>query len=154
MNRRSILFLFLIATGILAACSGKKEATAEEHAHEHEAAAAADVANEEWKEMDEFHMLMAEAFHPYKDSSNLETAKAKASDLATSAEKWANAPLPRKVDTEDTKKKLEELKTGTAAFVETVKAGNDKAIGEELTKLHDLFHSIQELWYEGGEHKH
>lgn len=130
-------------------CSNKK---AEEHVHDEHAE---DTASDDWKEMDEFHMIMAEAFHPYKDdSTNLAPAKANAEALAKSAATWQAAPLPHKVDNEEVKAKLEALKTGTAAFVETVKGGDDKAIGAALTKLHDQFHEIQEAWYGGHEHHH
>jgi hypothetical protein len=151
MKVRFFLFSTLLAAGVLSACSGKKDGH-DEHGHDHEHA----VSKDEWKEMDEFHMLMADAFHPYKDSTNLEPAKAKAAELAAAAEKWANAPLPEKVDNEEVKEKLEQLKTGTASFVETVKSGDDKKIGDELTKLHDQFHEIQEVLYVGshGEHHH
>lgn len=151
MKVKSLLFLTLLAAGVWGGCSGKKDHDKHGDDHEHEHA----VSKDEWKEMDEFHMLMADAFHPYKDSTNLEPAKTKAVELAAAAEKWANAPLPEKVNNDEIKSKLEQLKTGTAAFVETVKSGDDKKIGDELTTLHDQFHEIQEVWYGGhGEHHH
>lgn len=149
MKVRLLLFSTLLAAGVLGACSGKKDGH-DEHGHDHEHA----VSKDEWKEMDDFHMLMAEAFHPYKDSANLEPAKAKAAELATAAEKWTSAPLPEKVNNDDVKTKLDQLKTGTASFVETVKSGDDKKIGDELTVLHDQFHEIQEVWYGGGHGEH
>jgi hypothetical protein len=143
MAMKNILHLVIVCTFIgLLACNGKKE---EKHDH-----AAKDV----WKEMDEFHMVMAEAFHPYKDSSNLEPAKAKAPEMAAVAEKWAAAPLPAKVNTEEVKTKLAELKTGTQQFAESVPTADDAALGESLTYLHDLFHELQEIWYGGGHHHH
>lgn len=157
MKVRFLLFSTLLAAAVLSACSVKKDSHDEhghdhEHEHEHEHAA---VLKDEWKEMDEFHMLMADAFHPYKDSANLEPAKAKAAELAASAEKWANATLPDKVNNDKVKAKLEQLKTGTASFVETVKSGDDKMIADELTRLHNQFHEIQEVLYVGhGEHHH
>ena len=48
-----------------------------------------------WKEMDNFHMVMAETFHPYKDSANLEPAKSRASELAAAAEEWAPRELAK-----------------------------------------------------------
>ena len=107
--------------------------------------------------MDEFHLVMAESFHPYKDSLDLKPAKANAAALATAAGKWADAPVPEKVNNDNVKAKLQQLRSETAAFAEIVKSGDDKAIGESLTKLHDLFHEIQEAWYggeEGEEHHH
>ena len=99
-------------------------------------------------------MVMAESFHPFKDSADLEPAKASAAAMAAAAEKWRSSPLPKKVDNEETKAKLQQLERSAAAFVETATTGDDKVIGESLTKLHDLFHELQEAWYEGhGDHK-
>ncbi len=144
--KHALIALFAI---VMIACATKKEEAAE-------GSEAADESSDqkEWKEMDEFHMLMAESFHPYKDSANLEPAKASATTLASAAEKWANSTLPKKVDNDDVKTKLASLKDGTATFVQTVASGDDKAIGEQLTKVHDLFHAIQETWYGAGSSDH
>lgn len=149
MNKRlvrTILAFSLIA--FVFACGAKKE---EDHGHEHETAAGDE---KEWKQMDEFHMVMAETFHPFKDSANLEPVKARANELASSADSWAASELPEKVDNDDMKGKLENLKSETASLVSTVSNGDDKAIGDQLTKVHDLFHEIQEVWYGGGKHEH
>ena len=151
MNTKSTYFIYAaVLFLVLAGCSAKKETAentdAETHAHD-------EAKSEKWEIMDEFHMIMAESFHPYKDSANLAPAKANAVAMAAAAEKWQSSPLPEKVNNDEVKAKLEELKKNTASFVETVKAGDDKVIAESLTKLHDLFHELQESWY-GGEHHH
>lgn len=105
--------------------------------------------NDVWPQMDEFHMIMAESFHPYKDSSYLEPAKANASQLAKSAEKWANASLPDKVDNDETKTNLNKLKMDADSFVQIAQSGDSVKIGEALTALHDQFHKLQEAWYGG-----
>ena len=142
LHKIALIALVAMAIG----CAGKKD-----EAHDD-----AGAEQKEWKEMDEFHMVMAETFHPYKDSSNLEPAKTKAGELAASAEQWASSKLPKKVDNDEMKGKLEELKNECAAFVQTVSAADEKAIGDQLTKVHDLFHGIQESWYGGknGGHDH
>jgi len=150
MNAMKNLSAFVVLAGIslVLACSGKKEEATHDHEHE---------ANQEaWKEMDDFHMVMAEAFHPFMDSSNLEPAKKMASSLAEMAAKWTASPVPEKADVEVIKPKLEQLSTDAVAFSETIKTGDDKQIAEQLTKLHDLFHEIQEDWYGGhdGHHHH
>jgi len=132
------------------ACGTKKETEATETTTD---STSADTA--EWKAMDDFHMIMAESFHPFKDSANLAPAKAKAAEMATAAEQWVAAPLPEKVNNENVKTKLAALKTKTAAFVETSKSTDDKVVGDALTELHDMFHELQEAWYAGhGEHHH
>jgi hypothetical protein len=152
MNKQTFLnaLAFAALMVIASSCSSKKEG-AEVHDHEHSAESSAADA---WKEMDEFHMVMAESFHPYKDSANLEPAKSKAAEMASSAAKWAGSPLPEKVNNEEVKSKLDQLKNGTAEFAEQVRSGDDEAIGESLTALHDLFHELQETWYGGGHHHH
>ncbi|HCZ37714.1 MAG TPA: hypothetical protein DHV26_17480 [Cytophagales bacterium] len=142
------LFLAFIWIVVLAACSKKEETQATEET------AATEEAND-WAEMDSFHMIMAEAFHPFKDSANLEPVKALAEEMAVEADKWAVATLPAKVDTEDVKSLLAKLKTDTRALADKVKAGagNDE-LGADLTALHDNFHSIMEAWHKGKGEKH
>jgi hypothetical protein len=143
--RKTYSYLLLVLAFVLAvACSGKKEEATQEAA----------ATTDEWPVMDEFHMIMAESFHPYKDSSNLEPAKVNAAEMATVAEKWANEPLPEKVNSEETKANLAQLKTDAATFVQTVQSGDSTQIGQSLTGLHDLFHKLQESWYGAGKEEH
>ncbi len=141
MFKRNAIQILIPALAILAlACGTGKN----DHDHHEDSA--------EWKEMDDFHAIMAETFHPYKDSANLEPAKSRATELARAAEEWAMAKLPSKVDNEGMKEKLQQLEQETAALVQAVSA--DEGVGEQLTKVHDLFHEIQESWYGGGEGAH
>jgi hypothetical protein len=145
MKLKQLMNIACLAALIVAfSCASKKDDSAE----------TGDADQKEWKEMDEFHMVMAETFHPYKDSANLEPVKSQAGELVSSAEKWAASTLPEKVNNDEMKGKLEELKNESAVLVQTVSSGDDKAIGDQLTKVHDLFHVIQEEWYGGGEHGH
>ncbi|MFM7850971.1 MAG: hypothetical protein ACKO96_03435 [Flammeovirgaceae bacterium] len=145
--KNQILSLFAAAVFAVASCNqSKHQSTAEETATE----------SAQWQEMDSFHTIMAEAFHPYKDSSNLEPAKKSAEIMAAEAEKWAAASLPSKVDNEKVKQQLEKLKNDTRAFAEQVKAGAaDADLGTALNSLHDNFHGIMESWNGGHkEHEH
>lgn len=106
----------------------------------------------EWKEMDEFHMVMAETFHPYKDSADLAPVKSKVTQLVAAADQWVSSSLPAKVDNDEMKASLQELKSETEVLEDIVHSGSDDAIGQQLTKVHDKFHHIQEHWY--GDHDH
>jgi hypothetical protein len=110
--------------------------------------------SETWDEMDKFHLVMAECFHPYKDSSNLEPAKRLASEMSLSAEKWSMSPLPTPVDSDEVKGMLGELNRRTKEFAEMVKGDDDEQIANSLTEIHDLFHHLQEAWYNArsGDH--
>jgi hypothetical protein len=133
---------FFILVAVYAFSCGNAKHDGHEH-HEEE------TDRGDWKEMDEFHMIMAETFHPYKDSSNLEPVKTRAAQLATAAERWAAAKLPKKVDNDQIKARLHKLHSETETLAENVRTSNDSVIGEQLTKVHDTFHEIQEAWYGG-----
>ncbi|MDV3307458.1 MAG: hypothetical protein LOY03_01405 [Cyclobacteriaceae bacterium] len=102
---------------------------------------------QEWPQLDEFHFVMAESFHPYADSGNLEPARKYAAELASLSETWAREPLPEKVNDETTRALLNELSRETAAFREMASTASDDSLGASLTSIHDLFHKIQDSWY-------
>jgi hypothetical protein len=129
-------------------CASKKDAAQE---HEHARGATDEVV---WEEMDDFHLIMAETFHPYKDSANLEPVKSRAFELMTAADEWSSAQLPHKVDNREMRSKLGQLKAETATLAESVKSANDSIIGEQLNKVYDTFHEIQEAWYQQGSQNH
>ena len=135
-NLRNLIFL--VTALFLFSCASKKDDAHDHHTGEGQNA---------WKEMDDFHMIMAETFHPYKDSANLEPVKTRAAELMNAADLWASATLPSRVDNETVKSKLLQLKSEAAALAESVKSADDNVIGDQLTKLHDTFHEIQEAWY-------
>lgn len=143
---KTILIQILTILLLNIACSSKKE---HHETGEHHNADSSNASHDKWAEMDAFHSLMAESFHPYKDSANLEPAKMLASQMAQAAEQWSKAPLPEKVNNDDVKSRLQKLQEETAAFSQIASNADDKTIGDSLTKLHDLFHELQEAWYSG-----
>lgn len=155
MKKDFVKYFSLVLFTFLLACTPKQEQA------ETETEVAATEEDAEWPLMDEFHMVMAESFHPFKDSANIDPAIANAAEMASLAETWAGAELPAKVNNDQVKADLQTLKTETAAFAEVVKGGDVAAIGASLTNLHDIFHRLQDAWYKGaeggddhGDHKH
>lgn len=134
--------IFLLPALIMFSCASKKDATGD-HEHDHRGGD-----ESVWKDMDDFHMIMAETFHPYKDSANLEPVKSRASELMTAADEWASAPLPEKVDNAEMRSRLRQLKAQATTLAVSVRSENDNVIAEQLNDLHDTFHAIQEGWYE------
>ncbi len=141
MNRLTRLTLYFTCTLLALACGGKKE-----HAHE--------TGSNTWEAMDAYHMIMAESYHPLKDSANLVPAKANAEELAAEAEKWSSSEIPERVKNEEMIAMLESIKNSSRAFADKVKAGaTDEELATALTALHDEFHHIMETWSGGhGDH--
>ncbi len=136
-NRLAILMLTLSFAWV--ACSGKKEATSESRT---------------WEAMDAYHLIMAESYHPLKDSANLAPARANAELLAAEADKWAASTFPDRVDYEGMRAQIESLKVNSRGFADKVKSGTpDSELAAALTALHDEYHHIMEAW-EGGHEKH
>jgi hypothetical protein len=140
----SIKLLVVVCIAVVMAHCGKKAETESDQ--------------DEWPEMDSFHMVMAEAYHPYKDSANLAPARKLAGEMALEAERWQGSDLPKKVNNDEMKAMLEKLKSGTRAFSDKVNAtAPDEELGSSLTAIHDNFHEIMEKWYGGNgkkEHQH
>lgn len=143
MRYKYIVFFTIIIIS-LSACSRKEKVTSEA-THSDDA---------EWVEMDSFHLIMAEAFHPYKDSANLEPVRRLAEELTQEADKWASAPLPDKVNNERMKAQLNQLKADTRALSTMIQGGASvEEIGTALQALHGSFHNIMEVW-NGRAHEH
>lgn len=140
-------FKYIVFLGIVVACLISCSKT-------EKASEPVDSDYTEWVEMDSFHLLMAEAFHPYKDSANLEPVKRLADELTQEADKWATAPLPDKVNNDEMKARLNQLKSDTRALSAMIEGGaSDEEIGKALQSLHNNFHDIMEAW-NGGPHEH
>ncbi len=139
LNRSVLIALIVLSWG----CTAKKEA-------------ATDTSMEEttWASMDAYHLIMADSYHPLKDSANLAPAKANAELLAAEAEKWAATALPERVNNEEMKGRIESLKANSRSFADKVKAGaSDEELATSLTALHGEYHHIMEAW-EGGHEEH
>lgn len=128
-------YAFVILLAIASACGSKQ---------------AAEDDDVEWKEMDEFHAVMADVYHPLKDSNDLGPIKSGAGNLAAAATRWAQSKLPAKVDNDETKKLLAQLEDGTQDLAKKIGTATDEEIASQLTSLHDTFHTIMENWHSSG----
>ncbi len=137
MNCNSFTRLILIFVLVSVACSGKKEKHRDEGLENDQLV---------WKQMDNFHLVMAETFHPYNDSANLEPVKRRATELMVAANEWAGAPIPEKVNNDEIRSKLDKLKSEATTLSAIVKSADNTVIGNHLNKLHDTFHEIHEAW--------
>lgn len=143
MKFKSLFFVALAIAGIsLVSCRTKEKNEAREGTLE----------EEEWVALDAFHTVMADVYHPLKDSGNLQPIKERSEELAAEADNLADAKLPSKVDTEEVKAMISALQESVHGINDEVKAGaTDDQIRGLLEGAHTLFHHIQEEWYSGHE---
>ncbi len=135
---RGIVWIMLIVTTAIA-CATKEEKED-------------DV---EWKDMDEFHTVMADMYHPLKDSNNLAPIRKDAAMFSAAAAKWAQSELPSKVDNEETRQLLSDLNAGAKELEQLVGTqAPDSVVAAKLTSVHDTFHHIMEKWHSKPEEKH
>lgn len=97
-----------------------------------------------WKELDSFHMLMMETWHPVKKSGNLKPIRAKASAMAAAAKTWAAAPIPAACDTKPNRDAIAAVARDSWALSELVaKKGKNAAVKKSLSNLHDTFEIVE-----------
>jgi len=97
-----------------------------------------------WKEMNDFHTVMAATFHPAEEGK-LDPIKKRSQEMADKAIAWQKSKAPEGYDKEKVEASLEKLVQGTKALNKLVKEkSSDKVLKEKLSGLHDIFHEIME----------
>ena len=120
------------------ACTSKKE----------------NAAGDDWKALDSYHDVLAEVYHPFKDSGNVEPAKRLISSLAEKGDSLTLVSLPGKVDNDEMKTLVAKITTDTRTLAEEVKAGAaDSVVASKLDPIHDQFHKIHAIWKRAGKGK-
>lgn len=97
-----------------------------------------------WKEMDAFHEVMSETFHP-SEEGNLQPIKTRIDEMVNKAKAWKKSKVPANFDSKMSKGKLNELVKGAENLRNTIRNnGSDADITKQLSELHDVFHYIME----------
>lgn len=97
---------------------------------------------DKWAELDNFHEIMSQTFHPAEEG-NLKPTRSNAGELAKRAQKWLDSKPPLMYDVPSIKEILVKLNTESKALAELVsKNGSDEEVKKAITALHDRFHEI------------
>ena len=103
------------------------------------------IEKETWTELNNFHEVMAETFHPSEDG-NLKPIRERSGEFMQKAKALQNGKIPVSFNTPEVKKSIDDLVRGSVALHQMVlKKSTDKAITVKLKELHDTFHTIQGL---------
>lgn len=98
-----------------------------------------------WKEMDAFHMVMMETWHPARGATrDLAPIRAKASALAEAARVWAAAPAPAACADSAARAAVAGVAADAGALQALVaaRASSDSAVYGALRALHDRFEPL------------
>ena len=97
-----------------------------------------------WKEMDEFHSVMAATFHPAEEGK-LEPIKKSSQEMLDKAVSWQRSSAPAGYNKNEVRSSLKKLVKGAKELNKMVKKNAaDNELKEKLSSLHDVFHEIME----------
>lgn len=102
-----------------------------------------EIERDTWKALHEFHMVMAETFHP-SEHGDLQPIRNRSGEMIEKAQALLNQPIPASFNTVEIRKSITDLVTGARELDTLVKShADDRTITTRLDKLHDVFHTIQ-----------
>jgi hypothetical protein len=99
-------------------------------------------AQDSWAELDAFHKVMAQTFHPAEDG-NMQPILTRSAELAMGAKTLMKSKIPADLQKKDLKTSMKALVKQTANLNKMVKKGKPEAeIKTALFAAHDTFHEI------------
>lgn len=104
---------------------------------------------EEWAEMETFHNVMAETFHPMEDGE-MKPILTRAQEMADKAKAWQNSTLPARYEPvkDSVNFYLAKLVDESQALADMVaKKAKEDDIKKNLTALHDRYHAVSDFCY-------
>lgn len=110
--------------------------------------------NQTWKEQSDFHEVMSKTFHPAEEG-NFQPIKTRSAELVTAADKWMKSAIPADVaDKKGVQKNLKKLLKDAKSLNKNIAKGvSDVELKNELTALHETFHTIVGMCSAKGEHE-
>ena len=96
----------------------------------------------EWAELEAFHKVMSQTFHPAEDG-NMEPLMSRSGELAQKAMVLKKSDMPAEYQTKAVKTSLKNLAKQAALLDKMVKKGKPEAdIKKALVTVHDRFHDV------------
>lgn len=97
-----------------------------------------------WKELDAYHKLMMDTWHPAKGANDLKPLKLKAKDLSASAKSLAKSTPPAACNRADMVEAARQLAPASDALAQQVLSGaSDAALKSALQDLHEKFELLE-----------
>ena len=104
------------------------------------------IEKDTWQELKDFHVVMAQTFHPAEDG-NLDPIRKRSGEMLARAVSLQKSSIPPSFNRPEIRKAIGDLVKGAADLDKAVrnKRTKDAVIVQKLTALHDVFHIIQGL---------
>ena len=103
------------------------------------------IEKDAWTELKEFHKVMAATFHPAEEG-DFKPIRERSGEMAMKAMAIQKGRIPTSYNTPEINKAIADLVMGAEKLNKAVmKNKKDKEINNQLTALHDVFHTIQGL---------
>lgn len=103
------------------------------------------IEKDAWTELKEFHKVMAATFHPAEEG-DFKPIRERSGEMAMKAMAIQKGRIPTSYNTPEINKAITDLVMGAEKLNNAVmKNKKDKEINNQLTALHDVFHTIQGL---------
>ena len=138
-----------VALGLVLLALGAAPAAAQGHSAGHARPDSAPTAaphamhSSGWAELDAFHMVMMETWHPAKKTGDLAPIRARAAEMVAAAETWAKSTPPKKCAGEETATTVAKVVTDARALAALVEQnGADDEVKASLSGLHDTFEHV------------
>jgi len=97
-----------------------------------------------WAEMEAFHDVMSDTFHP-SEEGKLEPIRKRSQEMVDKAIAWKNSTAPEGYNQDAVKGMLKKLVRGSKELNKMVRKNeSDDELKKELSELHDVFHEIME----------
>lgn len=104
---------------------------------------------DEWAEMEVFHNVMAETFHPMEEGE-MKPILTRAQEMAEKAKAWQKSTLPARYEPvkDSVNFYLSKLVDESQALADMVaKKAKEDDIKKSLTALHDRYHTVSDFCY-------
>jgi hypothetical protein len=100
------------------------------------------ASGEKWPELEAFHKVMSETYHPAEDS-DFKPIKERIGEMVLIAASLNTAAIPAEYNTPEIIETAKMLEAESRTLEEKIKAGaTDGEIFKELNSVHDTFHKI------------
>ncbi len=97
-----------------------------------------------WAEMEAFHGVMSDTFHP-SEEGQLDPIRKRSQEMVDKAIAWKNSTAPEGYDQDAVKRMLKKLVRGSKELNKMVRKNEtDDELKKELSELHDVFHDIMD----------